>query len=149
MRCRLFRVDAGRALLCVLFAVAARGRFPLGAQRPAAQPEDAGLCFGFAFGAWTPTLDWQRAGHGPPLDTARGPRAPGGRGWAAIDVDQQSDSTLMLFPPWWPAGVVIALDAKPIAPTDTVSGRATALVADGRLRAPTSAVRLWRVACGP
>ena len=32
--------------------------------------------------------------------------------------------------------------------TDTVAGRAIALVADGRKRPPTSAVRLWRVPCG-
>ena len=31
---------------------------------------------------------------------------------------------------------------------DTIAGRAVALVADGRKRPPTSAVRLWRVPCG-
>lgn len=106
------------------------------------------LCFGFAFGSWTPALDWQLAGHGNPIDSARVPRAPNGRGWAAIDVEPQSDSTLLLFPPWWPAGISVKFATKPASPTDTVAARATALVADGRKRPPTSAVRLWRVPCG-
>jgi hypothetical protein len=109
---------------------------------------EASLCFGFAFGSWTPALDWQLAGHGAPIDSARVPRAPSGRGWAAIDVEQQSDSTLLLFPPWWPAGVSVKLTSKFASPQDTIPGHAVALVADGRKRPPTSAVRLWRVPCG-
>jgi hypothetical protein len=129
-------------------AIAFMATQPMLAQAsPPARPTDAGQCFGFAFGSWTPTLDWQRAGHGSPLDSARVPRAPGGRGWAALDVESQSDSTLLLFPPWWPAGVVIDVGAKPISATDTVPGQATALVADGRLRPPRSTVRVWRVSC--
>ena len=112
------------------------------------QKAEPSLCFGFAFGSWTPALDWQLAGHGARIDSARIPRAPNGRGWAAIDVEQQSDSTLLLFPPWWPAGIAVKLATKPAAPTDTVAGRAVALVADGRKRPPTGAVRLWRVPCG-
>ena len=109
---------------------------------------DPALCFGFAFGSWTPPLDWQAAGHGPPLDSARVPRAPNGRGWAAIDVEATSDSTLLLFPPWWPAGIAVRLATKPTSPRDTVPGRAVAFVADGQKRPPTSSVRLWRVPCG-
>jgi hypothetical protein len=105
-------------------------------------------CYGFAFGAWTPALDWQLAGHGAPVDSARVPRAPNGRGWAAIDVEPQSDSTLLLFPPWWPAGISVKFATKPASPNDTIAGRAVALVADGRKRPPTTAVKLWRVPCG-
>ena len=105
-------------------------------------------CFGFAFGSWTPALDWQMAGHGAPVDSARVPRAPNGRGWAAIDVEHQSDSTLLLFPPWWPAGVSVKLTNRFASPADTISGHAVALVADGRKRPPTSSVRLWQVPCG-
>jgi hypothetical protein len=104
-------------------------------------------CFGFAFGSWTPALDWELAGHGSPVDSARVPRAPNGRGWA-IDVEHQSDSTLLLFPPWWPAGVSVKLTNKFGSPRDTISGHAVALVADGRKRPPTSSVRLWQVPCG-
>ena len=114
---------------------------------PPSATGDAGLCFGFSFGPWTPALNWQVA-QGFTLDSSRVPRAPGGRGWAAIDVEAQSDSTLLLFPPWWPAGIVIAFTAKPSSPKDTVPGKATALVADGRLRASTSNVRVWQVPCG-
>ena len=112
------------------------------------QKAEPSLCFGFAFGSWTPALDWQLAGHGNPIDSARVPRAPNGRGWAAIDVEQQSDSTLLLFPPWWPAGVSVKLTNKFVSPQDTIAGHAVALVADGRKRPPTTAVRLWRVPCG-
>jgi hypothetical protein len=114
---------------------------------PLPSQPDASQCFGFAFGPWTPALNWQVA-HGHALDSARVPRAPGGRGWAATEVQAQSDTTLMLFPPWWPAGIVITYGAKPVSPKDTVPGRAVALVADGRLRAPISSVRLWQVPCG-
>jgi hypothetical protein len=117
-----------------------------GQSAPQTSKTEPEQCFGFSFGPWTPTLDWQRAGHGPPLDTARVPRAPGGRGWAAIDVEPQSDTTLILFPPWWPAGVIVGFNAKPTA-HDTVSGRAQALVADGRQRPPMSNVRLWQIGC--
>ena len=112
------------------------------------QKAEPNLCFGFAFGSWTPALDWQMAGHGAPVDSARVPRAPNGRGWAAIDVEHQSDSTLLLFPPWWPAGVSVKLTNKFASPSDTISGHAVALVADGRKRPPTSSVRLWQVPCG-
>jgi hypothetical protein len=110
---------------------------------------EAALCFGFAFGPWTPALDWKWAGHAATLDSARVPRAPDGRGWAALDVQSESDTTLMLFPPWWPAGVTIALASKPAGMGDTVSGHAKALVADGAKRPPTSAIRAWLVHCTP
>jgi hypothetical protein len=53
----------------------------------------------------------------------------------------------MLFPAWWPVGVEVALGTRSPALGDTVSGRATALVADGRREAPTSRVRAWQVPC--
>jgi hypothetical protein len=54
----------------------------------------------------------------------------------------------LLFPPWWPAGISVKFATKPTSPNDTIAGRAVALVADGRKRPPTTAVRLWRVPCG-
>jgi hypothetical protein len=140
-------VGARRALgvVALIFVVSQTGH----AQAPPpSSPSDASQCFGFAFGPWNPALNWEAAGHGHTLDSARVPRAPGGRGWAATEVEAQSDTTLLLFPPWWPAGIVITYGAKPVSPKDTVPGRAVALVADGRKRPPTSSVRLWQVPCG-
>ena len=119
----------------------------LTAQSPATRRTEPAVCYGFSFGKWTPPLDWQLSGHGATLDSARVPRAPNGRGWAASDVEIESDTTILLFPPWWPAGVLVELKAKPVTLSDTVAGRATAFVADGRKQPSTSAIRGWRVAC--
>jgi hypothetical protein len=43
--------------------------------------------------------------------------------------------------------VIVELPLRAAAPGDTVAGRATALIADGRQQAPTSRVRAWRVPC--
>jgi hypothetical protein len=109
---------------------------------------DASACLGFSFGPWNPPLDWRLAGHDVPVDSARVPRAPGGRGWASPNAASRTDTTLMLFPAWWPVGVEVAFNARGPARGDTVSGHATALVADGRREAPTSRVRVWQVPCG-
>jgi hypothetical protein len=100
------------------------------------------------FAPWTPPLDWSAAGHGA-LDSARVPQAPTGRRWAlsADGAGAEADSTLLLVPPWWPAGIVVTVPARGMAMGDTIVGRATALVADGRLTAPTARVRAWRVPC--
>ena len=105
-------------------------------------------CLGFSFGTWTPALSWQSAGHGALVDSSLVPRAPDGRGWAVPEREPQSDSTLVLFPSWWPAGIVVVLERPPSAPRDTVAGRATAIVADGRKASPTSLVRAWYARCG-
>ena len=107
---------------------------------------DDASCLGFAFGTWTPPLNWKGAGHVNPLDSAHVGRAPGGRGWAANDT-AGATPYLMLFPMWWPAGVALELPNRSPAIGDTVTGKATALIADGRLRAPVASVRAWRVAC--
>ena len=117
------------------------------AQAPAGDERGATVCLGFSFGAWKPALDWKRAGHANPVDSARVPRAPEGRGWATPE-GASADTTLMLFPPWWPVGVVVELPTGAPALGDTVAGRARALVGDGRRESPTSRVRAWRVACG-
>lgn len=103
-------------------------------------------CFGFAFGAFTPALDWQRAGYGARIDTSRIQRTAEGRGWAVND-GPGADSTMVLFPAWWPAGVIIRFPRKPTTLGDTVNGRATAMVADGAKVPPKGAVRAWRTSC--
>lgn len=114
---------------------------------PSNAPRDtAAVCLGFAFGRWTPPLDWHAARHTGAMDSSGVGHAPGGRGWAAGD-GEMPDSTLMLYPGWWPVGVTVALPTRSPARGDTVSGIATALVADGRVRNPTAKVRAWRVPC--
>lgn len=104
-------------------------------------------CFAFAFGGWTPPLDARAAGHRSGIRADTMPQAPNGREWA-MRLETQRDTTLMLFPPWWPAGVAIRVPRSAEAASDTVRGTAVALVADGRLTTPKAAVRLWRVPCG-
>lgn len=104
------------------------------------------VCFGFAFGTWSPPLDWRAAGHGDRLDTNSFIHAPGGRDWAA-EAASPRDTVLMLFPVWWPAGVAVSIPARQLVVGDSVTGRAAALVADGRLQAPVAKVRAWRVRC--
>jgi hypothetical protein len=104
-------------------------------------------CFGFAFGTWTPALDWKQAGHGAPVDTSHVPHAPNGFGWAVDANDAGLDSSLIVFPSWWPAGVVITLSRKPSTPADTVLGGAVAMVADGRKTPPHAQVRAWQKSC--
>ena len=106
---------------------------------------DTAQCFGFTFGAWKPALDLTAAGHSKePLDTAL-LKAPGGREWASDATP--NDTTLLLFPTWWPVGVEVVFTRRPQSFADTVAGRATALVANGRVTPPRAPVRLWRVAC--
>ena len=132
---------------CLRFAFIALAANHAIAQSSPANRSEPSVCYGFSFGNWTPPLDWQTAGHGTALDSARVPRAPSGRGWAASDLEFRSDTSTLLFPPWWPAGVLVEFPAKPKSPSDTVSGRASALVADGRKKPSTSAIRAWLVPC--
>ena len=115
--------------------------------RDHAPRDTSAVCLGFAFGRWTPPLDWHAAKHQGVMDSSAVGHAPGGRGWAAGD-GEMPDSTLMLYPGWWPVGVTVALPTRSPAAGDTVTGIATALVADGRVRNPTAKVRAWRVPCG-
>ena len=106
---------------------------------------DTAQCFGFSFGAWKPPLDLATAGHSTaPLDSAL-LKAPGGREWASDAMP--NDTTLLLFPSWWPVGVEITFARKPHTFADTVIGRAVALVASGNIPPPRASVRAWRVAC--
>ena len=114
---------------------------------PAPSDDNAPVCLGFAFGAFTPRLDWAKAGHAPIRDSSAFPHAPSGRDWAT-DQAMPNDSSLYLFPSWWPVGVYIELATRRPAPGDTVSGRATALVASGRITPPVARVKAWRVPCG-
>jgi hypothetical protein len=112
---------------------------PAAAQAGRAVGAAPGDCYGFTFGPWSPPLDPRAAGGG----ARRPPRA---NEWA-VQGSAHGDSTLILFPSWWPPGVGIRF-AGSTASSDTLSGVATAFVADGRVRRPTSTVRAWRIPCG-
>ena len=142
--CRLVR-EVGVVAVVTIAAL-----FPgsAGAQAPATGPDTTPApCFGFGFGGWTPRLDWRAAGHGEQPNPATLAHAPSGRDWAADGLGGR-DSVLMLYPAWWPAGVSVELPTMRPAFGDTIVGRATALVSDGRKTAPTSRVRAWPVHCG-
>jgi hypothetical protein len=114
-----------------------------------AQPQERDeppVCLGFAFGAWTPPLDWKAAGHQTQIDQASLQRADDGRDWATTQA-VQDEHTLVLLPSWWPVGVSVTLPTRSPAPGDTVVGTAFAFIADGRKKAPTAKVRAWRVPC--
>lgn len=114
------------------------------AHPPSTEPA---VCLGFAFGAFRPKLDWAKAGHAPIRDSSGVPHAPDGRDWAS-DVALPNDSSLFLFPSWWPVGVWVELSTRTPAAGDTATGRAIALVARGDITPPVAAVRAWRVPCG-
>jgi len=109
--------------------------------------KDEPACLGFAFGTWTPALDWHGAGHGqmPSADVLQ--HAPAGRDWASDAGPGQADSLLILYPAWWPAGIRVDLPTRTPAPGDTVVGRAVAFVANGAVTPPVAKVRAWRVEC--
>ena len=127
------------ALIAVLSAPAARAQ---------GTSTDEPVCLGFAFGTWTPKLDWHGAGHGEMPSAAMMQRAPSGRDWATDGGAGAADSLLILYPGWWPAGVRVDLPTRTPAPGDTVVGRAVAFVANGALTPPVAKVRAWRVGCG-
>jgi hypothetical protein len=136
------RTSVGTALAMLLMAAAAGAQQP---QRPdsAEHPDE---CYRFLFGPWTPPLDWTAAGHRPmklPPPSAQ----PGTRGDASHEGVPR-DSTLMLYPDWWPVGVVVRFRAHS-ASGDTLHGTASALVADAAARVPTSEVTVIRVPCRP
>jgi len=135
---------ASAAAAAVLLAPVATARAQDTARPPASEPA---VCLGFAFGAFTPKLDWAKAGHMPIRDSSAVQRAPDGRDWAS-DAALPNDSSLYLFPSWWPVGVWVQLSTRAPAPGDTATGRAIALVARGNVTAPVAPVKAWRVPCG-
>src|ERR1700759_2958730 len=98
--------------ICVATSVLIASR--MSAQTPAPRDTaDYNYCLGFAFGSWTPGLALRAAGHNHVGDTSHFTRAEDGRDWATSGKKSEGDSTIMLFPIWWPAGVAISLDHMP------------------------------------
>jgi hypothetical protein len=113
---------------------------------PGRPASDEPVCLGFSFGTWKPALDWRAAGHGAFPDSSKLEHAPAGRDWAS-DLDEP-DSSLVLYPAWWPVGVSVHLPTRSPAFGDTVSGLAIAYRAIADSASPKAAVRAWRVYCG-
>lgn len=97
-------------------------------------------CWRFAFGSWTPPLDWDRAGHdGRARDLAnrvqrirdsvfaRDTNAT--RNNAMMWERTKSGWSVVLFPDWWPVGVKVDFDSV-FAAGREMTGEALALVAD-------------------
>ena len=116
-------------------------------------------CLSFAFGGWTPPLDWQSAGHlgnaGESGAAARRLRdsiflqksSEAAAGRDGMMWDEQSGGTrLVLFPTWWPAGILVRFDPTSLA-GDTLRGTAEAMVADAGQKNPTASVRALRRGC--
>lgn len=115
-----------------------------------------GNCWRFSFGGWTPPLDWSRAGHSGDSATmeARMRRLRDSifvRDTAAVNSNaMQWEHTsegwrLLLFPPWWPVGVLVTFDSV-VAPNGDMTGEAVALVAHAS-REPSRARVRARNAC--
>ena len=123
-------------------------RQSLGAQENA-RPDDAGEeqeCLAFAFGRFVPALDAKAAGHASLPSADMVPHAPESRDWASRD-SSRAGMSLMLYPAWWPVGVLVELPRTRLG-SDTLKGTASALVADGRVAVPTAKILAWAVPCG-
>ena len=120
----------------------------LGAQAQAPRMPAPDECFGFKFGSWDPPLKSVASTYNPGYDPVSSAPAGSPRDWAARvpngKPETAADSVLLLFPAWWPAGVAIEWTEQR---ADTLIGRARALVADGRVKNPVTAVRGMHVAC--
>ena len=134
-----------RAILFVMLAIVP------GVVRAQAQPPRMPVpdeCFGFKFGSWDPPLKSVASTYNPGYDPTASAPAGSPRDWAARvpngKTETPADSVLLLFPAWWPAGVAIEWTQQR---GDTLIGTARALVADGRVRNPSTAVRGVHVAC--
>jgi hypothetical protein len=125
---------------------------PLRAQ--AGQDAPSSKCWRFAFGVWTPPLDWERAGHrgnaGEMSDRVQRIRdsvfakdTNAVRNNAMIWERNRSGWSVVLFPQWWPVGVKVDFDSV-LAGGNEMTGQAVAFVADAsreNSRARARAVR--------
>lgn len=109
-------------------------------------------CARVAFGSWSPPLDWKGAGNATaPNSLAQRVRflrdsvyAAGGGAGASDEMQWitiRGHRALVIFPAWWPVGVIITLDS---ADGTALRGEARALRASGN--APVSRARAVVVA---
>lgn len=115
-------------------------------------------CWRFAFGSWTPPLDWAGAGQ-PGSDSGTAAIVqrvrdsiyagdPVASRNSAMTIEQTSSGMLvMLYPAWWPAGVKLTFDST-LAGGREMIGTAIALTANGSVAPSQARARAQQVACG-
>lgn len=126
------------------------------AQGRAANSPQPSPCWRFAFGEWKPALDWAKAGHwgsdsgmAKRVDRARDSIHLGNPAARAPEMTIEyvdGGMRVMLYPPWWPIGVLIVFPGVTPA-TREVSGTAKALVADAAMTPPAATARAQQIAC--
>lgn len=114
-------------------------------------------CWRFSFGEWTPALDWARAGHAGDSagaatrvqrlrDSVYDKDPIGARSNAMTIEYTKAGMLVVLYPPWWPAGVSLTFDST-LTGGKEMTGTAVALVADGTRQRPKARTRALQVAC--
>jgi hypothetical protein len=97
-------------------------------------------CWRFAFGAWTPPLNWENAGHeGRASDLANRVQRVRDSVFAKDTNAVRNNAmyweqvkgrwSVVLFPEWWPVGVKVEFDSV-LAHGREMTGEAIALVGD-------------------
>ena len=128
------------------------------AQLPADGASPPSPCWKFAFGEWTPALNWTGAGHAGAADSTalvvhRIRDSVYARDRRATRTDAMSwertshGMLLLLFPAWWPAGVEVTFDSALVEGREML-GTAVAMVANASRAPSTARARAWQVACG-
>ena len=116
--------------------------------------EPSSTCWRFAFGAWTPALDWAAAGHdGQAADLATRVQrvrdsvylrdTSAARNNAMMWERTKAGWSVVLFPQWWPVGVQVQFDSV-LAGGGEMTGRATALVANANAQPSRARARAVR-----
>lgn len=111
-------------------------------------------CWRFGFGAWTPALDWARAGHDGKAnelasrvqrvrDSVFARDTSAARNQAMMWEKTKRGWSVVLFPDWWPVGVKVDFDSV-LAGGREMTGLATALVGDAGAQPSTARVRALR-----
>ena len=109
-----------------------------------------GACWRLSFSDWTPPLDWARAGHGRDSSgtAARMRRLrdslfvsdTGAVNSNAMHWERTPKGLqLLLFPTWWPVGVLVTFDSA-TANAREMTGEAVAMVADAAQEASKARV---------
>ena len=105
-----------------------------------AQDAPSSTCWRFAFGTWTPALDWEKAGHYGKAgelanrvqrvrDSVFAKDTNAVHNKAMIWERSKAGWIVVLFPDWWPVGVKVDFDSV-LAGGQEMTGQATAFVAD-------------------
>lgn len=110
--------------------------------------EPSSTCWRFAFGAWSPPLDWERSGHAGSAgdlaslaqrvrDSVFARDTTATRNQAMAWERTRAGWSVVLFPDWWPVGVKVDFDTVRAGGRE-MTGQAVALVANSE-RQPSRA----------